>query len=356
MRVLEIMGSLHRGGAETMIMNYYRAFDKRLCQMDFVIHARFPEDYCEEASSMGAKIILLDRPGKVGASRYIKELTNAIKSNGPYNAVHIHTGTQAFMGIIAARRAGIKKIIVHSHSTTDAKSKILFNRLVMDFIPVIRLSCGKAAGRALYGNHKFIIINNAINVDKFKGTDKVDYEALKKKLYGNKFVIGHIGRFHPAKNHDFLLDIMAIMKKRKRDVILLLYGEGERESEIRQKVKERGLIDVIKFMGVTNDVVTAYHTFDAFVLPSVYEGFPVTLVESQLSGIHSFASDAVSKECDLELGLLKFLPLDPEVWIDNLIQCSEEKKSSSDITIEKKIISKYDVNVQWKKLYRIYSR
>ena len=84
MRVLEIMGSLHRGGAETMIMNYYRAFDKQLCQMDFVIHARFADDYCVEAENMGAHIIELERPGHIGAIRYIKSLRNAILENGPY--------------------------------------------------------------------------------------------------------------------------------------------------------------------------------------------------------------------------------------------------------------------------------
>ena len=75
MRVLEIMGSLHRGGAETMIMNYYRAFDKNLCQMDFIIHAEFEDDYRDEARCLGANIILIARPGEVGANKYIHILT-----------------------------------------------------------------------------------------------------------------------------------------------------------------------------------------------------------------------------------------------------------------------------------------
>ena len=115
MRVLEVMGSLHRGGAETMIMNYYRAFDKKICQMDFVIHSELKMIIEKKPRTMGARILVdgLDQ-GKIGAREYIKSLTVAIKKNGPYDAIHIHTNYQAFLAIIAANKAGIKKIVVHS--------------------------------------------------------------------------------------------------------------------------------------------------------------------------------------------------------------------------------------------------
>lgn len=251
MRVLEIMGSLHRGGAETMIMNYYRAFDKKLCQMDFVIHARFPDDYYSEAKDMGAHIVELNRPGQVGAIKYIKSLKKAIQENGPYEAVHIHTNYQAFLSVIAAKAAGVKKIVVHSHNTMFPKGTILINRLIMDMIPVTRIGCGEAAGKAFFGAHKFKIINNAIPTDKFSSTTGTDYKAIKEKRFGRKKVIGHIGRFNVQKNHDFIIELADVM--RNDDVVFALYGEGEREEEIRKRVAEKGLQNMILFMGITND-------------------------------------------------------------------------------------------------------
>ena len=355
MRVLEIMGSLHRGGAETMIMNYYRAFDKGLCQMDFVIHARFPDDYCPEAEQMGAKIIELHRPGKIGAYKYIKELENAIKKNGPYAAVHIHTNHQAFLAVIAAKKAGIKKILVHSHNTVFPKGTVLVNRLIMDIIPVSRVSCGEAAGKAFFGVHRFQIINNAIKADRFIDGTRLNCVEIKKSNFGDKKVVGHIGRFNVQKNHDFIVSLAQEVKKRNLNTVFALYGEGEREQEIKNLVREKNLQNQVLFMGVTSDTVTAYQMFDVFILPSRWEGFPVTLVESQLSGVMSLASANVSKECDLKANLIEFLPLNVEIWANELEKSLKESKSTGVKRVLPEIAREFDINEQWKVLYKLYT-
>lgn len=186
MRVLEVMGSLHRGGAETMIMNYYRAFDKKICQMDFVIHSEFENDYREEAEKMGARILLMDRPGKIGAREYIKSLTVAIKKNGPYDAIHIHTNYQAFLAIIAANKAGIKKIVVHSHTTSFKKHEIFVNRVVMKLYHTVNIACGVAAGDAFFGKNNYMVLNNAIDVSRFKNVDNETIQKTKREKYQEK--------------------------------------------------------------------------------------------------------------------------------------------------------------------------
>ena len=351
MRVLEIMGSLHRGGAETMIMNYYRAFDKNLCQMDFVVHAEFENDYRKEAEALGARIIKLDRPGEVGIHKYISILVTAMRQNGPYDAVHIHTNYQAFLGIIAAHRAGINNILVHSHTTKFTSMQIIINRLIMKLYGVKRLSCGERAGKAFFGNAKYQIINNAVDARKFRNVNEEKCAQMRKELFGDHMVIGNLGRLHPQKNHTFMLDVMEQLVKKNSNIILALYGEGEKESEIKGLVAEKKLASNVLFMGVTNDVVSAYHMFDLFILPSLWEGFPVTLVEAQLSGVPSLASDCVSHECDLDIGLLEFLPLDKDVWV-NVIWDSLNKKNG--VLSETEKIDNYDVNIQWKKLFEAY--
>lgn len=351
MRVLEIMGSLHRGGAETMIMNYYRAFDKKLCQMDFVVHAEFENDYCKEAEGLGARIIHLDRPGEVGIHKYISALVAAMRQNGPYDAVHIHTNYQAFLGVIAAHRAGINNILVHSHTTKFTSMQIIINRLIMQIYGVKRLSCGERAAKAFFGNAKYQIINNAIDARKFRNVDEEKCIQLRKKLFGDHIVIGNLGRLHPPKNHAFMLDVMEQLVKKNPSIILALYGEGEKEYEIKKLVADKKLASNVFFMGVTNDVVSTYHTFDLFILPSLWEGFPVTLVEAQISGVPSLASNCVSNECDLGIGLLEYLPLDKDAWVNAILDLLDKKNETLGDT-EK--IDNYDVNTQWKKLYEAY--
>lgn len=349
MKVLEILGSLHRGGAETMVMNYYRAFDKSLCQMDFVIHAEFEGDYRAEAESMGARIILLPTPGQTGALHYIRLLTKAIKENGPYDAVHIHTNYQAFLGVIAAWKIGVKNVIVHSHTTSFKKTHLLVNRIVFACGNVVRLACGKKAGDAFFGKRSYTVINNAIPVSKFvqSSSESMQIESEKAK------VIGHLGSFSFPKNHEFIVALAECLKKRKLGTEIRLFGEGELEQSIRQLVIDRNVQDYIKFMGVTNDVVAAYRTFSVFILPSRYEGFPVTLVEAQLAGVSSLASEQISKECDLELGLLDYLPLDVNIWADKIAWMLEENVQRGG-AMDNDVIEKYDVAVQWKKLLSVY--
>lgn len=350
MRVLEILGSLHRGGAETMIMNYYRAFDKKQCQMDFIIHAQFDNDYCEEAASMGAKIIMLDRPGQVGAAKYIMEMCLVIKNNGPYDAVHIHTNYQAFLSIIAARMAGIKRIIVHSHTTKFSHKQILINRAVMKLFKVTRVACGTAAGQAFFGKN-YVIVNNAIDASRFKRANEKDVLIKKQNEFGNKYVIGHLGSFTTPKNHEFIIEIAKELLKYQSNFVIALYGNGELEGVIKDKVEKEGLQNVILFKGVTVDAPSTYRMFDVFILPSLYEGFPVTLVESQLSDVMSLASTSVSKECDLHIGKLEYIELNAKTWAIRINEIFKNEKRNSDNECN---VDDYDVNIQWHKLYLLY--
>ena len=349
MRVLEVMGSLHRGGAETMIMNYYRAFDKKLCQMDFVIHAEFEDDYQNEARGLGANIILLDRPGKIGAIKYIRILAKAITDNGSYDVVHIHTNYQAFLGVIAARKAGIKKIIVHSHTTTFTKKQLFINRFVFRAFRVTKLSCGKLAGDAFFGSD-YIIINNAIPVSEFKVVNENRIRSIRNQFPGRK-IIGHLGSFTKTKNHAFMLGVMEEIQKRDSSICLLLYGEGGLKDEIKKQIVNRELSDCVFLMGVTNDPSTAYHAMDLFLLPSLYEGFPVTLVEAQLSGTYSLASNLVSKECDIGASRIEFLKLDEDLWVDRIITLMASPVYVHEVDFNQ---DDYDVNKQWRNLYNIY--
>ena len=351
MRVLEIMGSLHRGGAENMIMNYYRAFDKELCQMDFVVHAEFENDFREEAKKLGAKIIVLPQPGKVGAFKYINLLVKAIKENGPYDAIHSHVDAQSFLSVIAAKLCKIKKIIVHSHTTRYSKIKLFINRMVFASFRVVRLACGEKAGKAFYGKKKFTVISNAIDASAFK--EHIKNQANAPSRSSKTKIIGHLGRFFAPKNHEFIVSLAKELKEKQVDACIHLYGKGALEEHIKSLVKDANVEDYVHFMGLTKNPIEAYLSFDLFILPSLFEGFPVTLVEAQLANLPCLVSDSISKECDLELGLLTYLPLDADTWAKEITKCFEENRTETSAT-NSDIIANYDVSIQWKRLLSIY--
>lgn len=172
-------------------------------------------------------------------------------------------------------------------------------------------------------------------------------------LVGNQFAIGHVGRFTAQKNHAFLIDVFTEVAKRRDDAVLLLVGTGEAETSVKALVDERGLTDRIKFLGQRSDVNRLYQAFDAFVLPSLYEGLCLVGVEAQVSGLPCLLSDAITREVDVT-GECKFLPIDsPAVWadeIDSLLLYSYEGRSS----VSSGQFANYNIELQGKRLTHKY--
>ena len=350
MRVLEIMGSLYRGGAETMIMNYYRAFDKDKCQMDFIIHAEFENDYRDEARGLGANIFLLSRPGEIGILKYIHQVEKILKTKGPYDAVHIHTNYQAFLSVIAAKKCNLNNIIVHSHTAHFKFFEKIINRFFFKLYHTKNLSCGVLAGDAFFGKQHYRILNNAIDISKFRHVDLNEIHAKKNQLYGQMKIIGHLGSFTYPKNHDFIIKLAKRLKGDRLDFKILLFGEGKLIDEFINKVRSEHLEEYVEFSGVTATPEKIYRLFDIFILPSLYEGFPVTLVEAQLSGVYSLASDQISHECIINKERIEFLPLDVDYWAEKIKLILKQN-----LDYEDEIgADDFDVNIQWRKLYNIY--
>ena len=116
----------------------------------------------------------------------------------------------------------------------------------------------------------------------------------KLKISDNAFVIGHVGRFLPVKNHDFLLDVFKLVVTERPESILCMVGDGELRDTIEKKAQALGVIASVKFLGNRSDVPQILSIFDAFVFPSLWEGFPLTLIEAQAARLPCFVSDKVN--------------------------------------------------------------
>ena len=195
---------------------------------------------------------------------------------------------------------------------------------------------------------------NAIDLDRFRFNAEARAQARADLgLVGNQFAIGHVGRFTAQKNHAFLIDVFTEVAKRRDDAVLLLVGTGEAGASVKALVDERGLTDRVKFLGQRNDVNRLYQAFDAFVLPSLYEGLGLVGVEAQASGLPCLLSDAITREVDVT-GECKFLSIDsPVVWadeIDSLSPCSYEDRMS----ISSGQFADYNIDLQANRLTRKY--
>ena len=168
-----------------------------------------------------------------------------------------------------------------------------------------------------------------------------------------KKVIGHVGRFNPQKNHEFLIDIFNEVYKKDNNTVLLLVGDGYLKEKIEDKVKKLGLEDSVRFLGVREDIPELLQAMDLFLFPSLFEGLPVVLVEAQAAGLKCVTSTGVTKETDIT-NSLEFYDLNetPEKWAEKIINLDTTKINNSKLLIEKGYDS--STNIKW--LVDFYSK
>ncbi|WP_270166532.1 glycosyltransferase [Paenibacillus sp. SYP-B4298] len=361
-KVLIVTFSMGIGGLENIIMGYFRNIDRNKFHIDFLINKNFEEsDYIKEIKLSGSNVYYIDTPGKMGPFKYVDELTNIISNNGPYIAVHSNTEYHGGLVCLAAKRAGVANRICHSHTTNVSRK---YNQLLMPVYRTLikmfatkKLACGVEAGNFLFKNN-FQILPNAIEVDKYLNVESNNLEKLRDSLEidKNSTLIGHVGRFSVEKNHVFLIELMVELLKISANIYLILIGDGQLRSEIEQYAKKKKVYQNIKFVGFRNNVNEYLHIMDLILLPSFYEGLPVSIIEGQACGVKCLVSSKVSREVDLNLNLVKFLSInDKKEWIDQIIVAQK-------IVVEKELIKKtfteklYDIKSSVKMLESIYAK
>ena len=366
-RVAQIIGKWLGGGVESVVMNYYRHIDRTKIQFDFICDEDSTNIPYEEIEKMGGKVILIPPYQKI--FKYHKKLKEVLKSGG-YKIVHSHINTLSVFSLFAAKCAGVPVRIAHSHSTTNKKEKKknLLKQVLRPFSKVFAtdyMCCSELAGRWLFGNKEYdngnvYLLNNAIDLDKFKYDEEKRKEKRKElNIEDSTLVIGHVGRFVEQKNHRFLIDIFNEVHKQKENSILLLAGQGPLMEEMKEKVKILEIEDSVKFLGQRNDINELYQAFDVFCLPSLYEGLPVVGVEAQATGLLCVFSDDMTKETKV-LDTTEFLSLNQSVeeWAYTILKKykSFKRKNCTNEISKKDFNIKKEANKLIKKYYEEYRR
>ncbi|MCC5894492.1 MAG: glycosyltransferase family 1 protein [Alkalibacterium sp.] len=314
-----------KGGAETFMMNTYRNIDRSKIQFDFLIYNDFKDvtPYNAEIQKLGGRIFSVPNPKKHPLS-YIIAVKKLLKDH-QFDSVHNEVFFGGGLNLWLAYKAGIKQRIAHSHATTDGKDSLLLKaarkgldkwlfKYATDF-----LACSTEAGIGLFGeNHPFVFVPNGIDLEKYQSGEESKEESRQKLgVSKNAFVIGNIGRFEKQKNHSVLIDIFKELSEVQPDSLLMLIGEGALEDEVKDKVERLNLADKVLFMGVRDDIPRILNAIDAMVMPSLYEGLPISAVEAQASGVKLVLSTEVSKETVLSDNV-SFVSLEesPSEWVN----------------------------------------
>lgn len=358
-KVLEVIGSMNMGGAETLLMNIFKNIDRKKFEMIFLCYGNQKFDYEDELTNLGEKIIRISKPTS-NIFKNVKQIKKVIKDNS-IDVVHCHTYFNSMYALIAAKQCKIKKRITHSHNTISEKNpsilkKIYFfvSKLVINLYSTDFLACGKEAGEALFfRNQNFKIIDNGIILDRFYYDSEIREKKRKElKLPDGYQVIGHVGRFEEAKNHEFLVDLFDEYHKKHKKSILLLIGDGSLRTSIEKKIREKHLQNKIFLLLKRSDVNEIYNAMDLFLFPSLYEGLPVVLIEAQTNGLPIVASDTIDKDSDYTK-TISFLSLneDKNVWI-NEIEDRIGKRVDNKKIMEN---SKYNIKNTVSQIEEIYS-
>ena len=362
-RILHVFGKTNLGGAESRTMDLYRHINRDKVQFDFLVHTDENCFFDHEIQELGGRIYRVPRFKLYNIFSYRKAIKTFFKKHHEFKAVQGHMTSTASIYLPIAKKAGIPITIAHARSAgVDQGIKGSVTRLLRwnlwkkaDYL----FTCSEIAAISVYGekaaNELAIFIPNAIDAEKFAFNEEIRRNLRNELSIEDKFVIGHVGRFHYAKNHEYMIDVFQSLSETRingQEPVLLLVGEGDGMQDIKDQVKKLNLQEKVLFLGNHADIWNYYQVFDYFVFPSRFEGLPGTVVEAQASGLRTVMSDTLTKEAVFS-DLVHALPITakPHVWADYIIQTSLYNRENTCQLVKD---SGFDVNAQAQKMIEFY--
>ena len=354
-RVLCVVSTLGRGGAESMIMNLFRHLDRSKVVFDFVKHTKEIGDFEDEIKTLGGQIYSAPRYKLYNHLSYVHWWSLFLAAHPEYQIIRGHFFTISTVFFRVAKKYE-RITVAHCHATKapDVAVQNRFKQWVHDRMVLSAeqfsdycLACSEEAGKWMFRKKPFIVLNNAINAKSFQYKKEVAEEVRQTLNLGNSFVIGTVGRFNLQKNPLGIVDIFYRIQLRRPDSKLIWVGDGPMRKDAEGKTRSLGLVDKVMFLGVRSDVPRLLQAMDVFVFPSFYEGLGVALVEAQAAGVESFCSDVVPEEAGVT-DLCHFLPLDDYGrWAEEICKIPA-KRPHSDMK-EQIIKANYDIHTtaQW---------
>ena len=349
-------GIMDCGGVSSVMMNYYSHMNSDIVKIDFLVHGFREGVHDYEIFQRGSKIYRVVPKSKNPIKNY-KQIKGIIK-NGNYDIVHSHADSGNAYILKIAKECGVKIRISHSHNTNytiSSKLRIFLNEMQKKNISKYSTdlwACSKMAAKWLYGtSDNVLIVNNAIDSNKYKYDEKHRTLIRKKYGWGDRFIIGMVGRLSYQKNQVYAMDIIYEIKKSIPNVLLFLCGEGELKAELVLKSQEKKLENEIYFAGKIDNMNEFYSVFDVFIMPSNFEGLPVSAIEAQCNGLPCILSDNITREAKVTDNVI-YLPIglsNVKDWCKEIIIARRENISSLDF-----YKTGFDIDIEAEKIMKQY--
>lgn len=356
------------GGIGTFITNVLSRINRDLFDVRLVVVNKATDQYDELLKSLGIKPVILV-PGleldpikrfQKGLPAFKQYLKSHVSNS---DIIHFNVSNSIdLLYVRLAKNSGVKVRIAHSHNSSATSTiKKIAHKMGMIFLantPNYYFTCSKLAARWLfpkkiYSNKQYFFIRNAINTHEYAFDPPKRKELRSKYGWTNNLVLAEVGRFNKQKNHRFLLQVFKETLKIKPNAILVLVGAKDcLYEDIKRYAKDIGIDDKVMFLGKSSEVADLLQAFDIFMLPSLYEGLPFVLVESQAASLPSLVSDTVTNEIKLTK-YVKFESLknDPKIWANDVIHMGSIKRV---IDREEMIQQGYDLDTMVKSLEKLY--
>ena len=319
------------GGVETLLFSIFKNIDRETIRFDFMTFSQKCA-FEDELVAGGAEVFHITRR-RESPSRHKQELIDFFKSHPTdYDYVWFHLCSASnSLPIVLAKKYTNAITVCHSHCTSFDSNPILrpvhmllgkLNEPKFFASTDVCYGCSKAAWDYLFkGSGKPVhLLDNGIDLNKFKFKPEIR-ESLRKEMHisPETTVIGHAGRFCATKNQSFLIDIFKAFHDKHCDSVLLLAGTGETLEEMKQKAVDLGLQDAIQFLGFRSDFNDLLQAFDLFLMPSLFEGLPITAVEAQTAGVPCLLADTITSETAIT-DIVQFASLEQPIssWVDSM--------------------------------------
>lgn len=369
-KVLVVTATMNAGGLENQLMHLLRNADKEIFQIDFSSKVE-NSYYRKEIEALGAKYYVLPEMNKKNIFSYFREMVRIMKT-GKYDVVHSNELFHSGVVLLAACFAGVKCRIAHSHSIYDLddinarRSTIrkiyssIMRWMILQFSNV-QIGCSTAAGEFLFGEKAvkkdtYHLLFNSVDTKEY--LENYDKEETGEFCEADWVNVLHVGRVYEVKNQLFIAEIAEEFKKRDKKIRILCAGKGNQEymEQVQAVIKSKELQKYMQMLGVRKDISELLRKSKAFILPSLYEGMPLVLIEAQASGIHCVSADTFSKEVDFGIDSVEWLSLQAgaEKWadaIENAIEKERKEKTEVVNAIEEK---GFDSRIFTEKLCKLY--
>ncbi len=357
-RILHSVSNMDRGGIETMLMNFYRNVDREQVQFDFLANKPAPGDYDEEIRAMGGRIFI--SPGFMSYRKYLDYMTGLFREHPEYKIIHTHNGALMLYALESAKKNNIPVRIAHAHATAvpfgikNELKKLM--RPMIKYVATDYWGCSEAAGKFYFSekrwNEKHQLIHNAINVDDFAFNSEARAAIRRQYGFGDKFILGHVGRLTPQKNQKMILDIFAEMHRLNPNTHLVMVGTGELEEEMKKHTAELGIADHVTYTGVQTNVNEWYSAFDVFIMTSKNEGLPVVAVEAQAADLPCAMSGSITPEVKVTDNV-KFMSIneEPLKWAKAILDFEQRERVNRGAELK---AAGYDIRFEAARMQELY--